>query len=119
MQARIRNLSTGEFEPKCTQRHHAIYFSSQKNNSIIRSTSMTRRLVENTLHTLAHFRLYRLIRFLTDYFQIFYEENLCIAKQNFEMLLEDRHKFNSNVLIFMFITYYYGLASDSQNIVII
>ena len=28
MQARIRNLSTGEFEPKCAQRHHAIYFSS-------------------------------------------------------------------------------------------
>ena len=31
-----------------------------KNNSIIRRTSMTQRLVENTLHTLAHFRLYRL-----------------------------------------------------------
>ena len=30
MQARTRNLSTGEFEPKCAERHHAIYFSSQK-----------------------------------------------------------------------------------------
>ena len=31
-----------------------------KNNSIILRTSMTQRLVENTLHTLAHFRLHRL-----------------------------------------------------------
>ena len=30
MQARTRNLSTGEFVPKCVQRHHAIYFSSSQ-----------------------------------------------------------------------------------------
>ena len=30
MQARTRNLSTGEFEPKCAQRHHAIYASDRK-----------------------------------------------------------------------------------------
>ena len=30
MQARARNLSAGEFEPKCAQRHHAIYFSSSQ-----------------------------------------------------------------------------------------
>ena len=30
MQARTRNLSTGEFEPKCAPRHHAIYFSSSQ-----------------------------------------------------------------------------------------
>ena len=30
MQARTRNLSTGEFGPKCAQRYHAIYFSSSQ-----------------------------------------------------------------------------------------
>ena len=45
------------FQKVGAQRHHAIYFS---NFQCVRATSMTQRRLENTLHTLSHFRQYRL-----------------------------------------------------------
>ena len=47
-------MSTGEFGPKCAGYFFSFFFRR------VRGTSMTQRRVEITLHTLAHFRLYRL-----------------------------------------------------------
>ena len=56
----------------CTAPPRYLLLLITKNNSIIRRTSMTQRMVENTLHTLVHFRLYRLtkkIAFITLQYQ--------------------------------------------------